>query len=88
MTDASEGGGNSSLRSVVQNESQEATGASATTASVPSTPRPEDKGEWGYRVVNPGAPPSEPRILAPLDPQFQARAERILNALIDKWEKE
>ena len=47
-----------------------------------------DTEELGYRVVNADAPPSEPRRLEPLDPDFQARAERILLALRAKWLKE
>ena len=50
--------------------------------------RASDAQELGYRVTNPDAPPSEPRRLEPLDPVFQAKAERILLALRNKWLKE
>ena len=44
--------------------------------------------ELGYRILNPDAPPSEPRKFEALDPEHQEKGLEILATLAKKWRSE
>lgn len=44
--------------------------------------------ELGYEIVNPDAPPDEPKLFRAPDREFQRRAEKTLREWSDEWRSE